>query len=239
MIKVYKLLFLLLICSGFIMVTGCNPHSSIVLSNDASLKKLNDMVKERSVRVTTTDSIYTGENITIKRDSTVIENYSKSPRVIPYSSMKNISYVYGKEFLDGYIILNNNQSIKAQNIVIANKDTMIRFDEIITTSVIFPSKDLIKIQRKEHTVSTFNGLGYGCLSGAVAGAIVGVFLIGHVGDVPDNSNMPNGSGQATSPVFTATLMGAFFGTIGGTLTGAILGQWEDIDITYQYEHSSP
>jgi uncharacterized lipoprotein YajG len=90
--KAHMLLSTLLISFGFLILTGCNPHTSIVLSNDAALKKLNDMVKDRNIRVTTTDSIYTGNNIIINRDSTILENISSKPKVIPYSSMKIINY---------------------------------------------------------------------------------------------------------------------------------------------------
>ena len=112
--QIVRLLYLLLISFGFLMITGCNPHSSIMLSNDASLKKLNDMVKERSVRVTTTDSIYTGNNIIIKRDSTIVENIYTKPKVIPFSSMRSINYTTNIQPLDGFIELKNNQVIQAE-----------------------------------------------------------------------------------------------------------------------------
>jgi hypothetical protein len=170
------LLFLLLISSGFLLLTGCYPGSSIVLSNDASLKELNELVKERSVLVTTTDSVYTGDNIIINRDSTVIENYSTIQNLIPLS-------------------------------------------------VTFPTKELVKIQTRNHLVSTFNGFGYGLMIGVVGGV-----LIGSIGFAA--------SGDPLLLLVTLSALG-----ISGTIMGAVLvtgiGQLEDINITYRFENKSP
>src|ERR1035437_10178375 len=171
-----SLLFLFLICSGYLLLPGCYPGSSIVLSNDTSLKELNELVKGRSVRVTTTDSVYTGDNIIINRDTTVIENYSTTQYLIPLSSIKNITYTSNNKPPDGYIILKNDQSIKANNIYTLINDS-VRYNEYITTSVIFPTKELIKIQKRNHLASTLNGTGYGLMSGVIAGALIGTIVI--------------------------------------------------------------
>ena len=228
-------LILFLIGLAFIVLTGCNPHSiNIVLSNDASLQRLNDLVQDRTVRVATKDSIYNGNNILVNNDSTVVENISTVPKVIPYASMKSIKYAPDSKMLNGIIELKNNQKINAQNIYIANLDTVIKFDEVITTSVIFPTSELLKIQRRDHLHSTIKGFGYGLVGGIGTGVILGAF-IGHVDDVPDNTGRPDGSGQGPSRIenmLMGCIGGAIIGTIGGTITGAILGQWQDINIKF-------
>jgi len=123
------------------------------------------MVKDRTVRVTTKDSLYSGNNIIINSDSTVVENISTEPKVIPYSSMKSIHYTTTRQPLNGIIGLKNNQQIVAQNIFISNIDTVIKFDEVIINSVIFPTNELLKIQRRDHIHSTLKGLGYGIAGG--------------------------------------------------------------------------
>jgi|ERR1035438_2582810 hypothetical protein len=228
--KSIDILSLLLLVSGLLLLTGCSPQSSIVLSNDAALKHLNEMVSNVPVRVTTRDSTYTGDNIIITRDSTILENISTKPKVIPYLSMKVINYTTQSPPLNGFIILKNNEQIEAQNINIANNDTVIRFDEVITTSRILPTKSLIKIQKKNHLAGTISGLGIGTMGGIVLGAILGTF-VGHVDDVGDGR--PDGTGQGFSrlDIFGfSTCIGGFFGSIMGATIGSGLGQWEDIDI---------
>jgi hypothetical protein len=221
--KCSNLLLLLLITSGFLLLTGCCPGSSIVLSNDASLKELNELVKERSVRVTT-DSVYTDDNIIITRDTTVVENYSTIQNLIPLSGIKSITYTSNNKPPDGYIILKNDQSIKAQNIYTLMNDS-VKYDQDITTSVIFPTKELVKIQKRNHFASTLNGAGYGLMSGIAVGALIGSIGFAAVGD----------------PLFLVVTLGAvgISGTILGTVIGAGIGQWEDINITYRFENISP
>jgi hypothetical protein len=239
--KVCALLCRLLISTGFLLLTGCNPHTSIVLSNDAALKKLNDIVKDRNIRVTTLDSIYTGNNIIINRDSTILETISSKPKVIPYSSMKIINYTTDNPPLNGSIVLKNNEQIEAQNIFISNNDTVIRFYEVSATSVVFPTKSLKKIQTRDHLASTFKGFGYGLLSGVATGAILGTF-VGTAENTNSGSSVPYKQGssdehQPRSVIWVeSTFICGFLGTIAGTLTGAILGQWDDIDITYRFDN---
>jgi energy-converting hydrogenase Eha subunit A len=236
-----NLLLLIIISSRFIFLTGCFPQTNYVLTNEDSIRKLNDMVKERTIRVTATDSVYSGDNIIIKHDTTVVEKYSTIPNTIPSSSMKYLSYVYGSESLDGIIILKNARQIKAKNINLPKNDSTIRFDEIITTSTSFPTDKLVKIQRREHTAAAFNGIGYGILFGAAAGTVAGMF-VGHVDDVPDNTGRPDGSGQGYSRIELmgwGAITGAIIGIIPGVITSSVIGQWEDIDITYQYEKKTP
>ena len=239
----YYLLFLLLFGTGCPLLTGCNPHNiSIVLTNDASLKKLNEIVKERIIRVTTKDSIYTGDNIVVNRDSTLVQNIFNKPRVIPYASMKSINYTTDRQPLDGIIELKNGNEIKAQNICISADDSVIRFDEVLTTSAVFPTKELLKIQRRDHLHSTLKGLGYGILGGAAVGAILGTF-VGNTGGNEPPGLVAQGSNYEGTPrpvIFIfSTIVCGICGAIIGTVTGAILGQWQDIDITYGYEENSP
>jgi hypothetical protein len=77
-------LFLLLISSGLLMLTGCNLSTGFVLSDDVSLKKLNELENERALMITTLDSIYIGQNIKITRDSTTLENISIKPNSVSY-----------------------------------------------------------------------------------------------------------------------------------------------------------
>jgi hypothetical protein len=73
-----------------------------------------------------------------------------------------------------------------------------------------------------------------------AGAILGTF----VGTAESSNNTPpnpyrQGSSDEHQPRIViwveSTFICGFLGTIAGTLTGAILGQWDDINITYQYD----
>jgi hypothetical protein len=59
------ILFLLLLGFSLPMMIGCHPGNNYVLSDDASINKLNEIEKGRPLRVTTYDSIYVGENINI------------------------------------------------------------------------------------------------------------------------------------------------------------------------------
>jgi hypothetical protein len=101
--------------------------------------------------------------------------------------MKRINYTTDNQPLDGYIELKNNQQINAQNILITDLDSLIRYDEVITTSVLFPTKNLIKIQKRNHFRSTVSGFGYGILGGAGVGAILGTFVGDAEGGTPDGS----------------------------------------------------
>jgi len=145
--KVYNLLFLLFLGGGFSLLSGCSPHNiSIVLTNEASINKLNEIAKGRTIQVTTPDSVYSGNNIVVTRDSTLVQNILNKPKVIPFSSMKSINYTTNRQPLDGIIELKNGGEIQAQNIYISAYDTVIRFDEVITTSSAFPTRKLLKIQ---------------------------------------------------------------------------------------------
>jgi len=111
--KVYNLLFLLLFSAGYPLLTGCNPHNiSIVLTNEASLNKLNEIAKGRTIQVTTPDSVYSGNNIVVSRDSTLVQNIYNKPKVIPFSSMKSINYTTDRQPLEGIIELENGGEIK-------------------------------------------------------------------------------------------------------------------------------
>ena len=231
--KVNIILFLLLFGPNFLLLVGCNPHNSIVLSNNETLKKLNEMVNERSVRVTTTDSVYTGDNIIINRDSTIVENYSTEKNVISLSSIKSIIYTSSHKPPDGIIILKNDLSIKAQKIYMLMKDS-VKYSEDVTTSVIFPTKELVKIQKRNHLASTFKGAEYGLLGGLATGAMLGTFV-----RIPESapSAWPAIRLSRIQIWIGTTCFCGFLGTIAGAIAGAILGQWEDIDIVYNFEKS--
>jgi len=221
----------------FILITGCSPHNiNFVVSDNASLQKLNELVQDRTVQVITKDSIYSGNNIIINSDSTVVENISTEPKVIPYSNMKSIHYTTTNLPLNGIIELKNNEQIAAQNIYIANIDTVIKFDEVNTTSVIFPTSEIIKIQRRDHIHSTLKGLGMGLLYGAATGAILGTFVGDSDGPAPPNAPPQWGTQNERLPrvviFMTSTIACGILGSIVGSVTGAILGQWQDINIQF-------
>lgn len=208
----------------FIFITGCNPHNiNIVLSDEASMQRLNELVQDRVVQVTTKDSIYNGNNILVKNDSTVVENISIEPKVIPYSSMKSVRYSKNSNMLNGIIELKNDKQINAKNIYITNIDTVIKFDEVITTSAIFPTSELIKIKRRDHLHSTIKGFGFGILGGAATGAILGTFV----------GSADLGQGPSRGEIWIeSTIVCTVLGAIAGTTIGAILGQWQDINIQF-------
>jgi hypothetical protein len=230
--------FLLLFISFyFILFTGCSPHNiNFVLSDDASIQKLNEMVNERSIRVTTKGNYYSGENIIIDRDSTTVESFTRSPMIIPYYTMKEIRYTNGLG-TEGSIELKDKQIFKAERIYLSSIDTVIKFDEVITNTVVFPTNELLKIQRRDHIHSTMKGLGYGLAGGAGIGAILGTF-VGNTGGNEPPGLIASGSNFQGTPrpvIFIAsTIFCGIGGAIVGSITGAIMGQWQDINITYNF-----
>lgn len=145
-----------------------------------------------------------------------------------------INYTTNEPPLEGFITLNNNEVIRAFNITISHNDSNIFFDEPFSNRIVIPTKNLVKIQMRNHLASTFKGLGYGILGGAVSGGIIAEFT-GRIDDVPDNTGRPNGSGQGPSRfenLMGGAILGALGGAIIGAITGGILGQWEDIYIKY-------
>jgi hypothetical protein len=227
---------------GHTMLSGCNPNNiNVILTNDDSINKLNDLVKERTIQATTSERIYAGNNIIVRSDSTIIQNIYSKPRVIPYSNMKNIIYTTVNQPLNGIIELKNGEKIKANSIYISASDTVIKFDEVIINSETFPTIELLKIQRRDHLHSTVNGFGYGIMGGAAIGAILGTF-IGNTGGNGYPGQQQAGSQNEGTPrvviFMVSTIIGGILGSTIGTLTGAILGQWQDIDVTYRYEKNS-
>jgi hypothetical protein len=227
-------LLIFLISLSFIILTGCSPHNiNFVVSDDASLQKLNEMVQDRDVRVTTTDSIYTGNNIIINSDSTIVENISLKAKVIPYSDMKSIHYTPTSQSINGIIELKNNQQIAARNIYILNIDTVIRFNEATTTSVIFTTNELIKVQRRDHLHSTINGFGLGIAGGIGVGAILGTFVGGVSPEAPPGQQQSAyGTSTRGDNILEGLMAGCILGPIFGATAGAILGQWQDINIHF-------
>jgi len=78
-------IFILL--GSFLFFIGCG-HSSFLLSDENSLKELNDIVKEKHVNVTVNDSIYEGDNLNIKRDYASME--LNTPISFPTKELKKI-----------------------------------------------------------------------------------------------------------------------------------------------------
>ena len=229
-------LFLFLFISSFLMLTGCNPSSSFVLSDNASLKKLNELEKERPVLVTTLDSIYVGENIKITRDSTTLQNFTFKPKVVSYSSMKKIQYDSGST-KEGTIELKDNQVFKANEIYISNKDSIIRFNKIITALFVFPTKDITRIQKVDKDDTFFARVAIGTIGGMALGTTLG-FVVSR------NSKEVSNSGEHSDDLGPVMIL---LGTCTGGLTGLGIGlglaesfgQKDDIYITYQFENKSP
>jgi hypothetical protein len=214
------------LCFGFLLQTGCSPNSYL-LSDAGSFNKLNDMVKGKHVCVTTIDSVYEGDNLTILPDSTALEYSTNTYRKIPYQSMKTIDYSTGT-FTEGTIELKNNQTLKAQNILIVNNDTLIRFNEIDNFTKSFPTQDLKRIQIKDQLGSTVKGLAYGLSGGLVTGMILGVVLSPlvkqHFHSLTNGEIIAIGSGTGT-----------VFGSIGGAIVGLIINDYEYINIIFKPE----
>ena len=211
--------FILIICSGYLLLPGCSP-GSIVLKDDASLKDLNEMVKERRVRVTTLDSVYEGENILITRDSTTLKYLTTKPKVVTFSNIKEFHFDSGSN-TEGTIELKDNQIFKVRNINISNFDSIVRFDAMIPGPFIFPTKDITKIQRWGHLNSVLNGMRIGFLGGAVAGTLLG-FVIGLSSTEVTNSGR-HPSGDQEIYVILGSCVGGFTGVLFGAAIGASLG----------------
>jgi hypothetical protein len=227
--KMYSKKYILILpslCFGFLLLTGCSP-TRFMLTNDDSFNKLNEMVKGKHVCVTTIDTVCDGDNLTIRPDSTALEYSTRTHMKIPYQNMKKIDYLPGA-FTEGTIELKNNQRIKAQNIFIANYDTLIRFDEIDNYTKSFPTQDLKRIQIKDQLGSTVKGLAYGLSGGIVTGMILGVVLSPlvkqHFHSLNSGEIIAIGSGAGT-----------VFGSIGGAIVGLIINDYEDINIIFKPE----
>jgi hypothetical protein len=199
------LLNIIITCPGLLFFAGCNPYSTFVLDNDNSIKQLNEMVKDYDVRVTTKHKIYESDNLIIRRDSTLVENY-----------------------------------ITGTNIPVTN------INQLQPSSESFPTNQLIKIQKRNHTAAAYKGLVYGAGGGAFSGLIIGAIL-----GVKDNSGAipvydPNSGTQSLTSkskpisqyIILGTVGGTIIGGIVGAVIGAIIGQWEDIDIIYKLEKSN-
>lgn len=229
------LIFLLFICSVYLLLPGCST-GSIVLKDDASMKELNEMVEESRVRVTTLDSVYEGENILITRDSTTLEILTAKPKVVSFSNIKEIHFNAGSN-IEETIQLKDNQIFKARNIITSNMDSTVRFDAMIPEPFIFPTKSITKIQRWGHVNSMFSGMRYGMISGALLGVAVGAVL-GSGSTGSSNSGSHQGE-EIASAISVCIICGGSLGLVVGTGFGATVGQWEDIDIAYRFENKSP
>lgn len=227
--KNFYLLFL--ICSAFLFLNGCFPHKNIDLTDDNSLRKLNELIKDRALHVKTKGENYFGNNVIVSRDSTLIEDISTRRKTIPYISMKEINFDSDLEKLNGNIVLKNNQVIKARDIQISVSDSVIRFDEVITKSVIFPTIELKTIYKINHPES---GSLYGLLGGTVVGAVLGTFL-----GTPKAKTESSDGFSRFQIAFYSSCVGGISGAIIGMLTGEIIGDWWDINVNYEFNENSP
>jgi len=228
-----SLFILLLFSSGFLFLTRCNPNSSFVLSNDASLKKLNELEKERPVLVTTFDRIYVGENIKITRDSTTLQNFTIIPNVVSYSSIKEIQYDSGST-TEGTIEMKDDHLYKAKKIYLSNKDSSIRFNEIITSLFVFPTRDITRIQRIDKDDAFSTRVALGTMGGIILGTTMGYV-------VARNSKEYSNSGEHTSDfapliILLGTCSGGILGAGFGLLLAENFGQRENISIIYRFEN---
>jgi len=231
----YSPLFLLLICSGCLFFPGCSP-GSVVLKNDDSIRKLNEMVRGSRVRVTTLDSIYEGENILVTRDSTTLEILTPNPKVVNFSEVKNFHQGNGPGF-EQTIQLKDNQIFKVRNVIISKLDSIIRFDAIIPAPFVFHTKDITKIQRWGHVTSISSGMVYGFMSGVLLGAAVGTVISAGTGG---SSNSGTHHWEDLRIFLSGGMMiGGSLGLVVGAGIGGAVGQWDDIDITYSFEHKTP
>jgi hypothetical protein len=216
----------------FFLITGCNSTSNVVLTNDDSIRNLNEIVKERFVRVKTANETYEGENLIIGRDSTFINNFPGIPRVIPNSNIKEIRYSSGSNAAD-VIELNNKQILNVYNIHNSNYDTVTTFDESLPVPFGFPTKYLILIQYRNHLISTLTGMGIGLGGGVVAGTILGL-EVGLNSTSVSNSGVHRGEDAGIITVL-GSCGGGLFGALLGGAIGAGLGGWKDINVTVNFE----
>ncbi len=227
---------LLIFSVSFLFLTGCS-HSSFLLSDDSSIIELNKMVSERHVIITVKDSIYEGDNLSVRSDSISIEFFSIMHKNIPYPSMKKIDYIPGT-FTEGIIELQNKQSINARNIFIANSDSIIRFDEILNTSKSFPTKELRRIHINDIVSSIGRGIGYGLGGGLVTGLILGSFIGSANSDIPvtsdPNKEYDHGGLSRMQIMAYDSIVGVLVGSIGGAIIGGIITNGDTIDIIYNY-----
>ena len=70
----YRLFFLLLVCSAFLILSGCVPFKDITLKDDDSLQKLNDLIKDKSIELKTKKDSYFGSHVIVYRESTIVND---------------------------------------------------------------------------------------------------------------------------------------------------------------------
>jgi hypothetical protein len=207
-----------------------------VLKNDDSIRILNEMVKESRVRVTALNSVYEGENIIITCDSTTLEILTANPKVVAFSNIKEFHFKPGSN-TEETIQLKDNQIFNVRNIIISNQDSIIRFDAMIPAPFVFHTKDITKIQRWGHVTSISSGMVYGFMSGVLLGAAVGTVISAGTGG---SSNSGTHHWEDLESFLSGGMMiGGSLGLVVGAGIGGAVGQWDDIDITYSFEHKTP
>ncbi len=82
--RLLSILFTASLC--ILLLTGCNPKTSIILTDNESIANLNEQVKDKFVRLKTVNGTYEGENLVIRKDSSFIKNLPAILREIPNSS---------------------------------------------------------------------------------------------------------------------------------------------------------
>jgi hypothetical protein len=218
---------------SFLLLTGCNNASSIVLTNNDSIGNLNKTVKDRFVRVKTLTDVYEGENLIIRSDSAFIRSFPYIPRAIPNSNIREIHYLSGSD-TDGVIELNNKELLNAYNIRTSTYDTVTTFGEILPAPFGFPTKNIIVIQLKNRVGSALTGMGIGLGGGLVAGTILGLEL-GLNETTVSNSGLHRGEDAGIYTVL-GSCSGGLFGALVGGVVGAGIGGWVDINVAVKLEN---
>jgi hypothetical protein len=229
------LLVSLFLCFGYLLLPGCSP-GGVVLKNDDSIRKLNEMVHGSRVRVTTSESTYEGENLLVTRDSTTLEILTLNPKVVPFADVKDYKKGNGPEFKQT-IQLKDDYIFNVRNVVISNLDSIVRFDAIIPAPIAFRTNDITKIQRWGHVTSISAGMAYGFLSGVLLGAVVGTVISAGTGG-SSNSGTHHWEDLGTF-LPGGIMLGGSLGLVVGAGIGGAVGQWDDIEITYSFEDKNP
>ena len=223
---------MVLIFSDLLLQTGCSPSNSFVISDDASLKKLNGIEKERPVRVTTLDSIYIGQNIYLTRDSTTLENITIRLEIVSLSDIKEIQYDSGST-PKRTIKLKDNQVFKANEIHISQKDSILRFNKILTALFNFPTKDITRIQVIDSD-AMMGGIAAGTMGGTLLGMALG-YVVGSNAKTVTNSGQHSDESTEAADIVLMTCGGGIMGVGFGVALGHVFGKWDDIYIAYQFE----
>jgi hypothetical protein len=210
----------------FYSLTGCFPNEKYVLTNDSTIAKLNERMKEKFVRIKTNTCIVEGEGLLVKRDSSFITTGPGLPRTISISDIREIRYSSDSK-TEGVVELNNKKSLDAVNIHNSDNDTVTTFDEKLPSPFGFPTKDLTLIQYKSKNGEAMQGIGIGVISGIAVGSAAGYLA---------SRGYPHGEFDPRPYIIAeGCCIGGGVGALTGFFIGARTDKWEDVDIVVKFD----